>query len=80
MKEKTILEQMQEFLREYKDDKDLVISMETELAELELDSLDTIDMVMELEDKMGVSIELSKELNTIGKVVNIIESQKNKKA
>ena len=71
-----ILKQIEEILREYKGQDDLKITMQSDFEELQLDSLDTVDLVMEIEDKMGATIELSKDLKTVGDIVKIIEDQK----
>ena len=70
------LKQIEEILREYKGQEDLTITMQSDFEELQLDSLDTVDLVMEIEDKMGAVIELSKDLKTVGDIVKIIEAQK----
>ena len=72
------LEKVQEILRKYKGQPQLVIAMETKFEELELDSLDTVDLVMEIEDQMGVAVEMSKEITTIGHLVEIIDKQAKK--
>lgn len=51
------------------------ISPTATFEELGLDSLDTAELVMQIEDELGVSIELSAELNTIEKLVEYIEAQ-----
>ena len=70
------LKQIEDILREYKGQPDLTITMQSDFEELQLDSLDTVDLVMEIEDKMGAVIELSKDLKTVGDIVKIIEDQK----
>lgn len=51
------------------------ISPSATFEELGLDSLDTAELVMTIEDELGVSIELNAELNTIDKLVEYIEAQ-----
>ena len=41
--------------------------------ELGIDSLDTVELLMELEDKIGMEIELDQEVKTVGDLVNFIE-------
>ena len=48
--------------------------MESTWAELELDSLDTVELVMNLEDEFGVQLEMNENLKTIGDVVAAIEA------
>lgn len=54
------------------------IKMESTWAELELDSLDTVELVMNLEDEFGIPLEMNESLKTVGDVVNAIEGELNK--
>ena len=72
------LADVEKILQEYKGQPDLKISLGTKFEELDLDSLDTVDLVMEIEDKLGFSIEMSPDIVTVGHIVDIIESQKKK--
>ncbi len=47
---------------------------ETELISLGVDSLDAAELLMELEDKIGVEIEPTKKLTTIKDVVATVEA------
>jgi len=47
--------------------------MDSTFEELELDSLDTVELVMEIEEAFDTSIEMDGELTTIGDVVELIE-------
>ncbi len=49
---------------------------ETELISLGIDSLDAAELLMELEDKIGVEIEPTKKLTTIQDVVATVEAAK----
>ena len=77
-KKVSTLEQIQKILQDYKGKPEIRIKPETKFEELQLDSLDTIDLVMEIEDKLGVNIEMSKEIQTVGNIIQIIEKQKKK--
>ena len=48
---------------------------ETTFEELGIDSLDTVEMVMQLEEELGIEIELTEKLATIGELVSFIESK-----
>ncbi|MBO5667042.1 MAG: acyl carrier protein [Firmicutes bacterium] len=50
------------------------VKMESTWAELELDSLDTVELVMNLEDEFGVQLEMNESLKTVGDVVAAIEA------
>ena len=49
------------------------ITPETTLEDLGIDSLDTDEMMMNLEDKIGVEIELDEKVATVGELVEYIE-------
>jgi len=56
------------------------ITMETSFQELGIDSLDTVEMLMNLEDKIGVEVELNQKVETVGELVAFIESKLNKES
>ena len=39
------------------------------------DSLDTVEMVMDLESELGVDLEMEEKLNTVGELVDFVESR-----
>ena len=49
------------------------ITPEMTFEELNIDSLDTVDLLMQLEDKIGTEIELDEEVKTVGELVDFIE-------
>ena len=49
------------------------ITLEDELLTLGIDSLDAAELLMELEDKLGVEIEQARILNTVGDIVAAID-------
>ncbi len=51
------------------------IDNDATFEDLGLDSLDIAELVMQVEDELGVTIELSAELNNIDKLVDYLESQ-----
>ena len=51
------------------------ITMETGLRELGLDSLDVIDILVELEEQTGKEIELEQKVETVGELVRYIEKK-----
>ncbi|MCD7860674.1 MAG: acyl carrier protein [Oscillospiraceae bacterium] len=53
------------------------ITPETKFQDLGIDSLDTVEMLMGLEDKIGVEIELDQKVKTVGELVAFIESKMN---
>lgn len=71
MKEKLV-----QILADYKGVDASEINTEASFAELGLDSLDVAELVMQIEDELGVSVEMSAEYNTVDKLLAYIESQK----
>jgi len=70
-----MLEKITEILRNYKDDENLEVTEATTFEELDLDSLDTVQLVMEIEEEFSVTIEMNKSITDIGAVMNVIKSQ-----
>lgn len=71
----TTLEQIEVILGDYKDIEPGTIKPETTFEELELDSLDLVDMAMACEDKFGVSVEVDENLKTIGDLIALVEKK-----
>ena len=51
------------------------ITMESNFRDLGIDSLDTVELLMNLEDKLGIEIELDQKVETVGDLVAFIESK-----
>ena len=51
------------------------ITTQSSFQELGIDSLDTVDLLMQLEDKLGVEIELEESVATVGELVDLIEAK-----
>ena len=51
------------------------IKMETTFEELGVASLDTVEMVMDLEESLGIELELEKKVESVGELVAIIEEK-----
>lgn len=51
------------------------VKLESTFAELGIDSLDTVEMMMQLEDAIGIEIELDQKVETVGELVKFIESK-----
>ena len=69
-----MLEKITEMLRDYKGEPDLEVTEQSTFAEMELDSLDTVELVMNLEEEFSVTIEMNENIQTVGDLVKIIES------
>ena len=69
-----MLETITTALRDYKDDPTLVVTPDTVFANLNLDSLETVELVMKIEDALGVSIEFGGDMETVGDLMRAIET------
>lgn len=70
----TTFEKVVNILVDAKDCEADKIKMESTWADLELDSLDTVELVMNLEDEFSISLEMNEELKTVGDVVKAIDA------
>lgn len=51
------------------------ITPDTTFESLGVDSLDTVEMVMDLEEELGVELELEEKVATVGELVKFVESK-----
>ena len=51
------------------------LNRDTTFESLHLDSLDTVEMMMELESELGVDLEPEEKLSTLGELADFIESK-----
>lgn len=70
MKEKIVA-----IVAEYKGVDASEIKTDVSFGELGLDSLDTAELLITVEDALGVTVELSSEINTIDKLVTYLENK-----
>lgn len=70
-----VLEKVINILAEYKECDSSEIHEDSTFEELELDSLDTVDLMMSFEDEFGIQMEMSEDMKTVGDVVKAIEEQ-----
>ena len=67
-----VFDKVKEILGEYVDSE---ITMETAFDDLGIDSLDMLDMVMKVEEELGVEVELNPSITTVGALVELIENK-----
>lgn len=72
MDEKTIFDAIKETVIERTDANEADIKMESTFRELGIDSLDTVELLMNLEDKLDVTIEVDRKLETVKDLVDFI--------
>lgn len=53
------------------------ITPDTKFADLGLDSLDTVEIVMQLEEKIGKEVELEEKVETVAELTQYISSRYN---
>ena len=71
----TVFERVVNVLVDAKDCDADVVKMESTWKELELDSLDTVELVMNLEDEFEIELEMDESFKTVGDVVKAIEEK-----
>ena len=62
-------------IAEYLDKSEDEISSSMTFTEIGLDSLDIMELVMQMQEELDLKIELSQEITTIDKLVELIEKQ-----
>lgn len=70
-----MFEKIREIIAEYKDMDANEIQMTSTFEELDLDSLDMVELVMEVEEKLGITIEMSESIVTIEDLIKVIEEK-----
>ncbi len=68
-----MFEKVAEILADYKDIDVSSITMDSTFADLGVDSLDTAELIMNLEDEFNITIEMNEKLSTVGELVALIE-------
>lgn len=72
-----VFEAIAELIAERNDCDPSEITKEMTFVDLGIDSLDTVEMLMKLEDKIGVEVELDQKVETVGDLVAFIEGKMN---
>lgn len=70
------LDKVVEILAEAKDLEADKITEASTWEELGLDSLDTVELVMNMEDAFGISLEMTEDMKSVGDVVKAIDAAK----
>ena len=73
--DRNIKQELLELVADYKEISVDEIDINRPFTDMGLDSLDVAELVMNIEEEFGVSIELSADLNTVEKLVEYIEEQ-----
>ena len=70
-----VLEKIAAILADHVDCDASTITADTTLESLGIDSLDTVEMVMELEEEFDIELEIEEKLTTVGEMVALIEEK-----
>ena len=70
-----VFEAIAELIAERNDCDPSTITPDMKFSDLGIDSLDTVEMLMNLEDKNGQEIELEEKVETVGDLVAYIEAR-----
>jgi acyl carrier protein len=70
-----IFEKLASILAEHCDIDVFGITMDTTFETLGIDSLDMVEMLMELEEDLGVELELDEKVETVGQMVRFVEKK-----
>jgi len=69
----TTFEKVVQIMGEHRDIDPAAVKPETAFADLGLDSLDRVELIMALEEAFGLSIEMTDDIKTVGDAVAVIE-------
>ena len=70
-----VFEKVVKMLADYKEIDPAEITSATTLTELKLDSLDVVQIVMDLEEEFGVTLDTDKQAATVDELVKMIEAK-----
>lgn len=67
-----VFQAIAELIAERNDSNPAEVTRGTRFQDVGIDSLDTVEMLMNLEDKIGVEVELSQKVETVGELVDYV--------
>ena len=70
-----IMEKLVELLAEHLGQSPDSITADSTFEDLGVDSLDTVELLMELEEHLGIEIELDEKVTTVGELVAFVEKK-----
>jgi len=68
-----MLEKIAEILRDYKGEPDLEVTEQSTFTDMEFDSLDTVELMMNLEEEFSVTIEMNENIKSVGDLIKVIK-------
>lgn len=69
-----VFEKVRKILAEYKEIDESQIELSSTLEDLEFDSLDTVEVMMSIEEEFDVQLEADENIKTVEDLVKLIES------
>ena len=70
-----MFEKISDYLSKQLDIAKETITEDTTFESLGIDSLDIVEMVVDLEDELGIELELNDKITTIGELAEFVESK-----
>ena len=70
-----VMEKLVALLADHLETDSSTITAECTFESLGIDSLDTVEMVMELEEQLGLELELNEKVSTVGELAAFIEKK-----
>ena len=74
---KMLFEQIAEIVAEHMDCEVETIKRESKFEDLGIDSIDAVELVMKLEEGLGIQLDLDRNLDTIDDLVKFVEEKAN---
>jgi acyl carrier protein len=71
-----MLEKITQILRDYKSDDSLVVTEASTFEDMELDSLDLVQLVMDIEEAFEVTITMDTPIKTVAELMEVIKNAK----
>ena len=69
------LKKLQDIISNYLDIDPKSITEESSFKDMEVDSLVMVEIVMEIEDAFGITIDETAEIQTVGDIIKLIQEQ-----
>lgn len=69
-----VFEKVRKILAEYKEIDESAVELSSTLEDLEFDSLDTVEVMMSIEEEFDVQLEADENIKTVEDLVKLIES------
>jgi len=68
-----MLEKIEKIIRDYKEDQTIEITESTKLDDLQIDSLDKVEILMQIEEECDVKLDMEADMKTVGDLVMMIK-------